>query len=256
VERFLEFPLLVLGVSLFVLWLSAQAGVLLRLRFWELAKDVREDYSIIIAAALTLLGLLIGFTFSMATSRYDLRKHCEAEEANAIGTEYLRAGILSPADAAKVRALLKDYIDQRIRFYSAYHGRDGEEISHTLARTAELQNEMWSAVAIAAGSRSDAPMALVLSGMNDVLDTQGYAQAAFWNRIPAEAWVLMGLIAIVCNILLGYGAHGHRSFLLVVLPLTLAIAFALLADIESPERGAIRIHPRNLEGVAKSIHQQ
>lgn len=252
----MEFPLLVLAVSVFVLWLSAQAGVLLRLRFRELAKDVREDYGIIIAAALTLLGLLIGFTFSMAISRYDLRKHYEAEEANAIGTEYFRAEILSPADAAKVRALLKDYTDQRIRFYYAHHESDGHEVSQTSARTTDLQNQMWSAVLLPARSRTDAPMALVLSGMNDVLNAQGYAQAAFWNRIPAEAWVLMGLIAIVCNVLLGYGAHGRRSFLLVVLPLTLAIAFALLADIESPHGGAIRVHPQNLEGIAKFIQQQ
>jgi hypothetical protein len=252
----LEFPLLVLAVSLFVLWLSAQGGILLRRRFRELAEDVRADYGIILAAALTLLGLLVGFTFSMAISRYDLRKHYEAEEANAIGTAYLRAGILPPADAAKVRGLLRDYAEQRVRFYYAYHEGGGQEVSRISARTAELQKQMWSAVEIPARSRSDMLMALVLSGMNDVLNAQGYAQAAFWNRIPVEAWVLMGLIAILCNVLLGYGAHGPSGFLLVVLPSTLAIAFALLADIESPRGGAIRIHPHNLESVAKFIQQQ
>ena len=68
---------------------------------------MREDFGLILAAALTLLRLIIGFSFSMATSRYDQRKNLEEAEANAIGTEYARAGLLPAADAAKVRALLR-----------------------------------------------------------------------------------------------------------------------------------------------------
>ena len=69
-------------------------------------------------ATLTLLALIIGFTFSMALNRYDQRKIYEEEEANAIGTEYLRAELLPAADAAKVRTLLLNYLDQRVLFYS------------------------------------------------------------------------------------------------------------------------------------------
>jgi len=91
--------------------------------FWERYREVREalhdDFTFILGAALTLLGLIIGFTFSMAVSRYDQRKNCEEQEANAIGTEYLRASLLSAADAAKLRGLLRNYLDQRLLNYKA-----------------------------------------------------------------------------------------------------------------------------------------
>ncbi len=80
-------------------------------------EDVHEDLGVISTATLTLLGLIIGFTFSMAISRYDQRKNYEEQEANAIGTEYVRADLLPPADATRVRGLLKAYLDQRILFY-------------------------------------------------------------------------------------------------------------------------------------------
>ena len=82
-----------------------------------LKDEEREDFSLVQGATLTLLGLIIGFSFSMAIGRYDQRKNYEEEEANAIGTEYVRAGLLPAADAAKVRAQLTKYLDLRILFY-------------------------------------------------------------------------------------------------------------------------------------------
>ena len=101
-----DYPLLVFVIFFFVLWLSVLIGAkfLRRLRKWEEGK--REDFGIILGATLTLLGLIVGFSFSMAISRYDQRKNYEEAEANAIGTEYIRADLLPAADAAKVRALL------------------------------------------------------------------------------------------------------------------------------------------------------
>ncbi|MET3907810.1 hypothetical protein ABID59_002151 [Bradyrhizobium sp. S3.3.6] len=79
--------------------------------------EQKDDLSLVLAASLTLLALIIGFSFSMATNRYDQRKNFEEAEANAIGTEYLRADFLPPADTARVRALLSDYTKQRILFF-------------------------------------------------------------------------------------------------------------------------------------------
>jgi hypothetical protein len=91
--------------------------------------------------------------------------------------------------------------------------------------------------------------------MNDVLNSQGYSQAAWWNRIPITAWSLMILIAACSNLLVGYGARsaGARSRLLFVLPLVVSIAFLLIADIESPRGGLIRVIPQNLESLAQSL---
>src|SRR6266480_1003354 len=137
-----EYPFLVLVVSFVVLWLSTQLGTGILKRWRKLEQDAHEDFGEILAATLTLLGLIIGFSFSMAISRYDQRKNLEEAEANAIGTEYIRADLLPAADAAKVRALLRDYFGQRVLFYTT---RDEQQIRQVNARTAQLQVELWAA---------------------------------------------------------------------------------------------------------------
>ena len=112
-----DHPILLFVVSLVLLWLSAHAGARVAARQGAHDDSFRADYGVILAAALTLLGLIIGFSFSMAISRYDQRKNLEEAEANAIGTEYLRADLLPAADGARVRALLKQYTDHRIEYY-------------------------------------------------------------------------------------------------------------------------------------------
>ncbi len=113
-----HYPLLLFALSFIVLWLSARFGAFLR-RHHNLDEEMRQDFGFILAATLTLLGLIIGFSFSMATERYDQRKNYEEAEANAIGTEYVRADLLPAADVARIRALLRNYLDQRILFYRA-----------------------------------------------------------------------------------------------------------------------------------------
>src|SRR5271167_2872184 len=112
-------PIYVFGLSLALLWFSAWTGAYFRKRRRQPVKDEeRQDYSVVEGATLTLLGLIIGFSFSMAISRYDQRKNCEEAEANAIGTEYVRTGLLPTTDASAVRAQLKKYLDLRILFYT------------------------------------------------------------------------------------------------------------------------------------------
>jgi len=86
-------------------WLSERIGSSLLKRLRNIGEDIREDFGVILSATLTLLGLLIGFSFSMAISRYDQRKNYEEAEANAMRTEYVGADLLPSADAAKVRLL-------------------------------------------------------------------------------------------------------------------------------------------------------
>src|SRR5271163_4862347 len=113
----LNFPFAVFVISFVVLWASALIGISLRSRLGELDDVTRQDFSVVRGATLTLLGLIVGFSFSLAVSRYDQRRNYEEEEANAIGTEYLRAGLLPAADATKVRDLLREYLRQRVLFY-------------------------------------------------------------------------------------------------------------------------------------------
>jgi hypothetical protein len=98
--------------------------------------------------------------------------------------------------------------------------------------------------------------AVVVQGMNDVLNRQGYTQAAWWNRIPIAAWVLMALIAVCCNLMIGYGAHRSGRLVFVILPLAVSISFFLIADIDSPRGGVILVLPRNLVSLTQSMHQK
>jgi hypothetical protein len=247
-----NYPLLVLALVFLVLWLSARIGSSLLRRQRDLEEEVREDFGVILTATLTLLGLIIGFSFSMAISRYDQRKNYEEAEANAIGTEYIRADLLPVADAVRVRALLRNYLDQRILFYKARDEQQLRRISHA---TGELQSELWSAVKNQAAAQPTAVFSLVVSGMNDVLNSQGYTQAAWWNRIPLSAWALLLAIAICCNLLIGYGARKAEAegILMLVLPLLVSISFFLIADIDSPRGGLIRVQPQNLSSFAQSL---
>ena len=247
-----DYPLLVFVVSLLTLWLSEMivASFFGRQRKLE---EKSEDFGIILAAALTLLGLIIGFSFSMAVNRYDQRKNYEEAEANAIGTEYVRADLLPAADAARLRTLLVKYLDQRVLFYTT---RDMQRLAQIDATAAQLQAELWSAVKGPAAAQPTFIVGLVVSGMNDVLNSQGYTQAAWWNRIPIAAWSLMVAIAICCNLLIGYGARDTKAqhILHIALPLLVSISFFLIADIDSPHSGLIRVHPQNIISLSESLH--
>ncbi|WP_216847102.1 hypothetical protein [Granulicella sp. L60] len=250
----MDFPIILFVVAFSVLWLAARCGAALRRHRQGLKEAERDDFGLILGSTLTLLALIIGFSFSMAISRYDQRKSYEEAEANAIGTEYLRADLLPVDDAAKLRTLLGKYLEQRILFYEA--PRSQMVVEAINVRTVQLQDELWSAVRPAASAQPTPITALAVAGMNDVLNSQGYTQAAWWNRIPPAAWILMFQIAIFGNILLGYYLHDPdaKKVLFLILPLILAISFFLIADLDSPRGGLIRIHPQNLISLSGSMH--
>jgi hypothetical protein len=243
-------PFAVFAIALVAQWCAAFAGDLLRRKIRPLKKDEREDFDTVLAASLTLLALIIGFSFSMAVSRYDQRKNYEEAEANAIGTEYLRADLLSTADAAKVRQFLRLYVDQRIDFYrkKAASPDIGNDVK-------TVQDELWSTVVRAGAAQPNPVLTLTVAGMNDVFNTQADTRAAWLNRIPTAAWALMILIAIFSNILLGYRDRSSGSLALLVLPVIASIAFFLIADIDSPYSGVISVVPQNLLSTFEGMKQ-
>ena len=249
-ESLLDYPLLVLVVAYIACWAASLIGTRMRHKD-DLEESVRDDVGVLLAAALTLLALIIGFNLSTAIARYDQRKNLEEAEANAIGTELVRTDLLPAADGAKLRTLLTQYVGQRIQFYIT---RDEKAVSEINARTAKLQSDLWSAVVAPSLAQPTPISALAVAGMNDVLNSQGYTQAAWWNRIPDGAWALMAIVAVCCNVLRGYGARSVQTKMLVpVLPFIVAISFFLIADIDSPRSGVIRVKPLNLNSLADSL---
>lgn len=191
----------------------------------------------------------------MAIARYDMRQTYEESEANAIGTEFLRADLLPSKNAEAVKSLLNSYLDQRILFYSK---QDQETAKQITQRTIEIEGALWNEILPIARTQSSPTIALVVSGMNDVINSHGYTQAAWWNRIPAAAWWLMAAIAIGANVLVGFGARNFKRNigLFMIFPMMVSIAFFLIADIDSPRGGVIRIDPRNLLDLKHNINPQ
>jgi hypothetical protein len=148
------------------------------------------------------------------------------------------------------RELLRKYIDLRVPFYEKRNARDIAEIGR---QTAAVQGELWSAVLPAAASQPTPIMALVVSGMNDVINAQGYTQAAWWNRIPIGVWAMMGLMAISCNLLVGYSERRKGGLLLFHPPVRHFHRVFLIADLDSPRGGVIRVQLQNLVAASQPM---
>jgi len=245
-----DFPLLVFVTSFALMVLSTRVGHALAKRAGVPKEEGRGDIGLLIAPILTLLFLLIGFSFTMAVSRYDFRKNCEQAEAIAIGMEYSRADLLAPADAVKVQKLLKRYLDQRLLFYTT---RSADRASEITTDTVALQRSLWSTLRPAIPGVPDPLKGLLVSGMNDVINSQRSTQSAWLNRIPVAAWALMAIIGIGCCGLFGYLVRRTYWLAFLVVPVAVSVSFFLIADIDSPRGGAIRVTPQNLSSLSQSL---
>jgi len=230
VTNVIDHPPILLATAVVGLCGAAFLGDLLRRTVRPVQNDERADLDLVLTATLTLLGLLLGFTFSMAVSRYDQRKNHEAAETNAIATEYRRADL--------------------IRYY-----RNGEVGTGVVDQELlVLQGSLWSAAAATGNAHRDPVSALVVSGMDDVFTSRGTTRAAWLNRFPTGAWVLLATTALVVTLLLGYRERRTDPVVLTVLPLVLSIALFLIADIDSPREGLIRVAPINLLQLSDTMH--
>lgn len=246
----IELPLLLFLASFALQWLAARIGVRLSARRPTLDGAERDDLDTARNVTFTLLSVIIGFSLSMSVNRYDLRQSHEEAEANAIGTEMYRLELLTSEVKAATRPLLRDYVQLRLAYYS---NLDSERLRRVGSDTAQLQKRLWDSVARPAAAQATPVAALAAAGMNDVIDTEGYTDAAWRNRLPAEVWALMIFVAVGCNFLFGFGASRISATASWVLPLAASIAFLLIAEIDSPRSGFVRVEPRDLLKLAESM---
>lgn len=234
-----------------LLWAGTLVGGALRRHRQHVLADEVSTFKTLESAVLALLGLLLGFTFSMAVSRYDQRKNLEIAEANDIRTLWFRTATLSQPLRAQEQALLRQYVPVRLDFLGA--GTDQTRIEASLRRTLALQQQMWGAVSSLAVSQRDPLTAQFLASLADTTSITESRTAAFENRIPVTAWGMLLFIAFAGSVLVGVGIGSRSQALRLVLPIVVTAALSLTLDLDSPRSGLIRVHQYSLDRVAAEV---
>lgn len=195
-------------------------------------------------AVFGLLGLLIAFTFSSAGQRYEHRKELIVQEANAIGTAFLRLDLLAAEGRAQLVPLFQEYTELRARVYQ--DADDKAETARRMERTAQLQNQIWQQATrwLAASSASPAPTQLLLPALNDMIDITATRQVARESHTPTIAFQLLSCLSLASALLVGYSLakNQRRTWLhMVIFSAVLSVTVFVIVDLEYPRLGTIRI---------------
>ncbi len=203
-------------------------------------------------AVLGLLGLLLGFTFAMSVARNDARRNLVLQEANSIGTTWMRAGLLPPGAIARpagvasrteeVRGLLRQYVDVRIAGREV--SDDAALLAEGIRQSGEIQGALWSHAEEAAAEAPTPVVVSFISALNEMIDTDAARIAAGRNRIPATVWILVVFVAAFgCfTSTYGSGAQGARSnFTSFFLPVLITIVIGMIFDIDHSLQGVIGV---------------
>ncbi|EEF57556.1 DUF4239 domain-containing protein [Pedosphaera parvula] len=245
----------VIAIVSIVLLAAAELGFNFGLRLHLSNDQARKDQiGGIQGAMLGLLGLLLGFTFAMSVGRYESRRALVLQEANSIGTTYLRAAVLPDAHKTGVEDLLRRYVDVRLDFFRA--GEDQGKLAAAERATAQIQRELW-AHAVSAGKEAPTPItAIFFNALNDTIDLDATRMNARRTRVPGAVWLLVLAVAACgcCASGYGAGASGERgAFANVVLPLLIAVVITLIADLDRPRGGMIVISQQPMLDLKQSL---
>jgi hypothetical protein len=252
-----DVPLWAIGIAAMVLLLAAARIGFAVGRRSRTGEDVGEDgaFTTTQGAILGLLALLLAFTYSLAAGRHDLRKQVVIDEANAIGTAYLRAGLMPSPHREELERLLRRYVDLRLELASVPIFDPG---ASTAARESEATHaSLWSVVSKLTTERTPTPVdALAVAAVNDVIDLHAKRLAALRDQVPEIVLVLLGFVATVALALTGFaaGIRGRRSRLLTfVLTLLIVAVMLVTMDLDRPRRGFIRSDQASMAELKKSL---
>jgi hypothetical protein len=204
-----------------------------------------------VAGLLGMLGFVLAFTFSIASGQHDMRKARVLEEANAVGTAYLRADLLEPQYSEEIKRLLREYVDLRLQKVTAENYRD------ILERSEQIHDLLWAQARSAALAASNTNTQLVIESINSVIDMHTKrAMAALFTRIPASIWLALLAISTFCMVTMGIqiGFAGKRR-LVAVIPLLLAFAVlvTLVVDLDRPQNGLIRVGQQAMTDLQRTM---
>jgi hypothetical protein len=232
------------GGTVAIILLSIEAGYRLGRHRCRRSEDEKEaPVGAIVAATLGLLGFVLAFTFGLAASRFDARRQIVVEEANAIGTTYLRAGLLPNGRDVKIRKLLGEYVDARLDAIQT------GDVAEALRRSDKLHRELWQeAEEIGGQYPSSIVVGLFIQSLNDTIDVHAKrVLVGLQNRLPGVLWGALYLVTILTMAGVGYYdglARSSRSIAILVLALTFSIIIMLVADLDRPQQGFMTVSQR------------
>jgi len=238
------------GILFVSMVVAIEAGYRIGLRFQESADDAAKSHITAIQASLLgILALLLGFTFSLSLQRFDSRSEAVVDEANAIGTAYLRAQLLSDSVRGNVQELLRDYLDQRVRAGTISLAEQAER-DVFVARANRIQTALWSYARQAAKEDPNPVTAgLFIQALNELIDAFGKRDAALHRHVPEVVLLLLFGTFLMAGAILGYasGVSGHRtSFVTYVMVVLIVVLVFIILDLDRPRRGLIEVSQKSL----------
>jgi hypothetical protein len=229
---------------LLVLLLALELGRWLRLRELRGKPDAAAgSFGAVDGAVFGLMGLILGFSFAGAGSRFESRRQLIVQEANAIGTAWLRLDVLPEAARAPLQARFRDYVDARIAGYRAFP--DTAAAMQAFGRAKAMQGPIWTEALAAAGAMPNtAGTILLVPALNAMFDDANTRDAALRAHLPVPIFMLLIFLVLCCGVLAGYGitTGGPRSWLhLVGFSAVITIMLYVITDYEYPRRGRITL---------------
>jgi hypothetical protein len=224
---------------LIVMWIG------LRLGARRLAKHPGDKLgsSTVETAVFGLLGLLLAFVFYGAAGRFDWHRELDVDEANAIGTAYLRIDLLPEASQGALRHDVREYVGARLAFYRTMEDRPAQDAA--TRRTDALQQSIWhEALAACPADCNPGTKSLVFSSFNDMFDMASKQTMGTWMHPPFIMYVLLYALALIAGLLTGYSMADARPrgwLHLLALPAILAVTVYVILDVEYPRRGTIQL---------------
>lgn len=219
------------------------------------APEGKDPSWLLEASAYTMLALLLGFSFSMALSRYDARRGTFVREANAIGTAFLRAQLLDLKTRSAIRADLREYVAERLAFARADAAPQQRAIADN--NSLRLQQHMWNLTAQSAGRDTHSTMVpLFIAALNDVINLSAEERTVLSNHIPDVVIFWLLLIALIASAMMGYGfgREGRRALVVkAVFAVMVALVLGLVVDLDRPQRGIIRVNLSSMQRVQQSM---
>ena len=208
-------------------------------------KEEEGQEAFIVSAVLGLLALLLGFTFSLALSRYDDRREMVLEEANAIGTAYLRAQLVAEPERTVISTILVDYATNRLEL----SGRPDERFDQLLARNDQLLVDLWGHTMKVPESSGATPVtSLMISAVNDVIDLDAARKNARAAKVPSAVYAVLMVYFLATAAILGYSLTGlWARMAAVMLFLLFSISILLILDIDRPNVGMLREQQKPME---------